>query len=84
MHPDSLSQEQYYAWLAEYSAILKSMRFKFPLDREKDMLYLLERILLRVRLSVGLGEPGVNLKPNEDPLDEEESEDPYTQYPFGP
>ena len=54
----SISPEQFAVWQEAYATLLKRMRFTPPLDRERDMLYLLETILLRVRLSIGLGEPG--------------------------
>lgn len=58
MQPEPLTKEQFALWHAEYTTLMRQMRFNPPLDRERTMLYLLERILLRVRLSVGLGDPG--------------------------
>jgi hypothetical protein len=53
-----ITPEQFATWHTAYATLLKRMRFTPPLDREREMLYLLESILLRVRLSIGLGEPG--------------------------
>ena len=57
-HTNEISPEQYAVWHDRYKALLSSMRFTPPLDRERSMLYLLESMLLRVRLAVGLGDPG--------------------------
>lgn len=61
MNPHRITQEQYDVWHKHYRELLSAMRFVPPLDRERSMLYLLETMLLRVRLSIGLGDPGTPL-----------------------
>ena len=58
MNPHEISKEQYDVWHKHYRELLSAMKFVPPLDRERAMLYLLETMLLRVRLSIGLGDPG--------------------------
>lgn len=72
-HTNEISKEQYDAWHAEYKEVLASMKFRLPVDRERTMLYILERMLLKVRLTVGLGDPGSNEKPQ---TPQEENLDP--------
>ena len=59
-HTHDITHEQFAAWCDRYKVLLAAMKFRPPLDRERDMLYLLESMLLRVRLSIGLGEPGAH------------------------
>lgn len=61
MNPHEISKEQYDVWHKHYRELLSAMKFVPPLDRERAMLYLLETMLLRVRLSIGLGDPGTPL-----------------------
>ena len=77
MNPHDISKDQYDIWHKHYKEILASMRFVPCVDRERTMLYLLETMLLRVRLSIGLGDPGT---PTHD-LDEicEAEEDPISE-----
>lgn len=58
MNPHEITKEQYDLWVHEYQTFIQSMKFKRPVDREVSMLYCIERMLLRVRLSIGLGDPG--------------------------
>jgi hypothetical protein len=70
MPSHEITIEQYNEWHRRYKELLSAMRFVPPLDRERLMLYTLESILLRVRLSIGLGDPGSR------PHDEEEKDGP--------
>jgi hypothetical protein len=72
-HTNEISIEQYEAWAKFHKELLASMRLRPALDRERSMLYAIESILLRVRLSIGLGDPGSNEKPQ---TPQEENLDP--------
>lgn len=63
-----LTKEQYYIWKAEHARLIQMMKFCPPLDRERSMLYLLDSMLLRCRLAVGLEDPGT-------PTHEEDQDD---------
>lgn len=69
-HTNDITKEQFDIWHSRYRELLASMKFYPPLDRERSMLYLLESMLLRVRLSVGLGDPGTH-HPHEEAPDPE-------------
>ena len=58
MNPHKITKEQFALWTEEYQTFIRQMRFQPPLDRERSILYFMERVLLRVRLSIGLGDPG--------------------------
>lgn len=57
-HPHKITKEQFDEWSRRHRDIISSMRFVPALDRERTMLYIIESMLLRVRLSIGLGDPG--------------------------
>ena len=73
MAANDISKEQYEIWVEEYKRFWNAFHTTRPLDREASMMYLMERMLLRIRLSVGLGDPGSNEKPQ---TPQEENLDP--------
>ena len=69
MNPHEISKEQYELWVDEYKRFWNAFHTTRPLDREASMMYLMERMLLRVRLHLGYGDPGSNENPKEEAPD---------------
>ncbi len=67
-----ITREQFDEWTRQHREYLSSMRFRPALDRERAMLYTLESMLLRVRLSIGLGDPGTPTHDLDEICEEEE------------